>query len=430
MDLTSLIQFLCKLLLLILLLTPSVRSQNVWKKVIDWRPCERITLTRSGKLVVATNGLPLIVSTDKGNNWRVLFNRTENIWFYDEDYEGNMFAEAGDNGLFRSSDSGNMWNRVIPGTWYNYTYGLNLLTFLPSGKLLFTTMTDSLGILLSNDHGVTWDRQKKEATPPGSFFILGPEESDTLYGNNLEPRFMSSINEGQTWSAETTPFYDRNHIRTFIGRMTRSKQLTSISPSGVGYIRISPNKEWQYLSRNGVHQYPANSNNYMFDSTGSVYILNAWYSDTSPEIYKYNPFSDTWTTLTYDIYSKITQYMYDLCVTEDGTVFLGADNGLYMLKTQVTEVVGNSNIPKSIDINIFPNPASHELMIHIESSNRCKAKYSIINMLGVAVVRETERTLEEGESTLNVGIGNLPSGTYYFVVHADQKIYRQLFIVL
>lgn len=82
----------------------------------------------------------------------------------------------------------------------------------------------------------------------------------------------------------------------------------------------------------------------------------------------------------------------------------------------------STDIIHNTTVQIYPNPASHQLNILIPHTIRSTMRYSLFNMSGL-LLRNQEHTLTEP-----IDITNLPAGIYTIYCSWDQNIAKQIFI--
>lgn len=163
-------------------------------------------------------GVGVLKSTDGGNTWSAINNGLTSL------YIGSLrmhpsnsrifFAATGNNacsgglegnqqgGLFRTTDAGATWNRVITRDI------MTTVNFAPSNP--DTVYAGSAGASYrSTDGGLTWNRYNKAGTPEWGpegvragvpiDVVVDPDDSNKLYANNYGGGVFRSTDGAQTW---------------------------------------------------------------------------------------------------------------------------------------------------------------------------------------------------------------------------------------
>ena len=146
----------------------------------------------TGYLDIQTSLSAVYLSTDNGDTWVQKFSFSSPILSIDVNpINGyviiNGMGRAG--GLFRSTDRGETWLRVID------TYGKALLV-TPSGEIYFGT---SGSIFYSNDNGDTWIEKSNGLSSDKTVASLALGADGTLYEGTSSGGVYRSTDGGDTW---------------------------------------------------------------------------------------------------------------------------------------------------------------------------------------------------------------------------------------
>mgnify|MGYP000132222500 CR=1 FL=1 len=74
----------------------------------------------------------------------------------------------------------------------------------------------------------------------------------------------------------------------------------------------------------------------------------------------------------------------------------------------------------SISVNLYPNPANHNIQLDCEISENSQAQMQIYDNVGQLVKNMTNIELNEGIQTLNVDVSDLPSGMYFCALQSNE----------
>ncbi len=268
--------------------------------------------------------------------------------------------------------------------------------------------------------------------------------------NNTGPNFVwdySNLNvtENKVYSffvaPETTPYEFFFNSATLVGTATDyysyyyadTNEYSRLGNGSSSYVMVSADPLKMY-------EFPFNYGDQMTDSMFATYTL-------SSKIHQYSGFNsliaDGWGTLKLpkNTYSNVLrlkriQYFKDTASGENTETFNtmyswynGINNfpllhaGFYKRYTfgnptptisnyiYVSELTVINSIPSSINattVNIYPNPAHHELNIELNTKQRVNIVITLIDLLGNNV-----RTINTHGKVLNtIDISNLPKGIY------------------
>jgi photosystem II stability/assembly factor-like uncharacterized protein len=153
-----------------------------------------VAINRSGHIFAGTYTAGAYRSTDDGDTWVQL----NSPWLGNEtrdlaiDSSGYIFAGTGDLGFYRSTDSGDTWAEVNNGL-DALTEGANLLDVTPSGVLFAATQD---GVFRSYDHGNMWERTLPRFTYEVNFLF----DSVVFAGTGDQRGIFRSTDFGDNWT--------------------------------------------------------------------------------------------------------------------------------------------------------------------------------------------------------------------------------------
>jgi hypothetical protein len=126
------------------------------------------------------------------------------------------------------------------------------------------------------------------------------------------------------------------------------------------------------------------------------------------------PSASQWTSVTVPMYAYANNASVLVRFHAIGGTSANQGNALYLdninLFDQPTTGLNTKVAINSFDV--YPNPASNEVNVSIESSNSADVSVKVINNLGQIMISKNQ-ALNAGANTINIDTKSLPSGIYY-----------------
>ena len=196
--------------------------------------------TKGGDLFAGTDD-GLFRSTDNGESW----NRTSAVGHDDlyEIYEnslGNLYAIDYGNGLWRSSDSGENWIRVSNSFANQFVFGFAI----DSNDNLFAG-TRAGQIYKSTDHGQNWMLSRNGLNSNNTVMTISASPDSILYAGTIEDGVFRSTNNGQYWEGINNGIDDTN-IR-YLNARKENELFASIFYGGL-YFSSDSGNSWVDIS--------------------------------------------------------------------------------------------------------------------------------------------------------------------------------------
>jgi hypothetical protein len=114
-------------------------------------------------------------------------------------------------------------------------------------------------------------------------------------------------------------------------------------------------------------------------------------------------------------------------VNGSNSSYFSGTNKTYILTPQIT--IGTKEIAENtIDLTCYPNPASNELNLRLNSNEAEKLTIEVLNITGERVQWETKFS-SKGIQTWSLNTSNLPNGIYMLRVVSSTKQYTQSFTI-
>jgi len=81
------------------------------------------------------------------------------------------------------------------------------------------------------------------------------------------------------------------------------------------------------------------------------------------------------------------------------------------------------------DFNIFPNPASYEVILNFNLENDVELSIELVNLLGESVAKVPTKRYARGEYAQKLDISNLTNGIYFATIKSSNQVLSKKFIV-
>jgi photosystem II stability/assembly factor-like uncharacterized protein len=222
----------------------------------------------------------LIVSSDNGETWDSIANFPGKQLFSLNFFDIESGLIAGNDGVFRTTDSGNTWDTVVTMDQLGYKFGEIKQMSFPSpqtGYAIGSGYLESMFILedfllKTTDAGLTWDVVNILDHEPTALYFLDETTGfvgtyDGLYG------FISKTTDGGlTWDEkhnnEYIPVTDIHFISDNTGFVTGGYEISMPGPTAFGISKTTDGGEnWYGFDTIGL---PLKSIYFLNDTTGFV----------------------------------------------------------------------------------------------------------------------------------------------------------------
>ncbi len=426
----------------------STNNGTSWKAVNSGLVGGVFAFAVSGpNLFAGTNGDGVYLSGNNGTSWKTVNNGLTNLGINALAVSGsNLFAgtSAGSfdtNGVFLSKDNGASWS--VASTGYPTFEGVN--AFAVSGTNIFAAASDTSGVYHSTDNGTRWTAINNGL--PDTIASALAVSGTNLFAATEGDGIFRSTNNGTSWSAINNGLTDLNiYSLAVIG-----PYLVTGTDSGVWRLPISEllipshdteaaplQKDTSLVLSGDSASARGHRIDFVNRSSNTLTIIGAGLTvaDNRFSISKFLPGVPD-TVLPNDTFSMIVNFFGD----DSGTVYPDT----IMLTIDPDEEIssyyvylkGNSfsAAPSGVsqispgafpNLQIYPNPFSQSTQITFTSQAAGYTEVSIVNLLGVEVVRLFSGELGAGEHSFlwgkPTGLPGLPDGTYECLVRMNGQV--------
>jgi photosystem II stability/assembly factor-like uncharacterized protein len=393
-------------------------SQNFWEKTPLPNPSDHFTtytsLVIDSSNYIYSEGLsimgspPFVRSEDNGNSWSILI---PNGLLDDSymgsllvDYNGYLLAANSKSGVIISTDHGNNWNS------YNNDLTIetpNCMAIDNKGVLYVGTLDSGIYRSINKSNWV------KVFNPPS----FGPRNlvinsSGHIFAGTWNGVFRST-DSGDNWMS-----INNGLLNLDIQSLIIAQNGDIIVGDGSGYVSLSTDNgnTWTEIGATGtqIMSLAVNSLGYFFVGTyaGGVYFSsdngNSWQQKNS----------------------GLFPYAYALAINSNGIIFLGGADGIY----RGNSIMGIND--KGLSVNSFylqqnyPNPFNPSTTIKYSLANRQFVSLKVFNILGHEIVNLVNEEKAAGQYNVSFNAVNLPSGIYFYTIHAGNFTETKKLILL
>jgi hypothetical protein len=309
---------------------------------------------------------------DQGNNdWQLVFDNPNNI--ISIAYSNDYFLAGTWKGIYKSSDDGENWNKVLE---LGVADVINDFIELSNGRLLAAhTGYDGGGTLYySDDKGDTWNIAGLERTFLQQFAI---DSQNNIYvvsygGYDGMGRVFRSDDFGMNWEE----IYARKKITSII-----------ITPEDDIYI----------------------------GATGS----NMWYSGG---VFMSHNYGQTWEVISEgtsgnveELYLGANGYLYAICSELDGY-----EQGIYRTIEPVSSSINKKN-NQNEKLSVYPNPFSQTTNIEFTTQDYNEnIELTVIDISGKQILKKSMQNLASGNHSIEIQMENSLPGIYFCKIHGTK----------
>lgn len=423
-----------------------------------------IAVDRENHLLVGTSGEGIMRSSDAGITWYFSNQnlKSTKIFSFTEMRDGTLFAGA-EGCMFRSFDNGKNWEsitKVIKGTYLIRS----LVTDIHENVY---ASIDIDGVYKSSDGGNTWSKVL-DAKLVASVFTMATNSRGDIYAGTYGKEIMRSTNGGMSWAKTNAGllirdinsiYIDKNDyiyagglVVSDIYRTTNNgNSWLKLHAGTVGQIitDIAVNSKGQIFASNGIDFYRSTDDGFSWDSirtfnAGSIKICSndIVLAGARTGVYRSTDDGISWKNLsTETLYPPVNS----LFVNSKGYVFFGTvGNGVYRSVNSLT--LENSyhriNPMGSVLHQNYPNPfgastpsVSSSTTISFSLPRPTHVTLKIFNSLGVEIQtlinnEEYDIGVHSVEFAQHASNFEFHSGVYFYKLSTPDFVETKKMVVL
>ncbi|HMQ79773.1 MAG TPA: T9SS type A sorting domain-containing protein [Ignavibacteria bacterium] len=317
----------------------------------------------------------LYKTTNAGANWSSILTTGSNNGHFTglafTKINGNLFALAIAEKVYRSSNSGNNWVELSAGVT-GVSNAQNSLMIVDNDFYGFGLNNGAARIRLTTNNSTSWTTQQISVS--GNYTSAIAFHSNKLYGvaatSTSLPMISRTTDGGQTWSSVN------------IGSgVTGTCYLVWVPATPVVYI-LGENGGIKRSTDNGI----------------------SWVTTPTPGV----------TNLTHFDFHQQGMVVYGYAVSSNGNVIKLADT-LNIL----TGINSNSNIPGNFSLEQnYPNPFNPSTLIKYSVAENVSVRLSVYDVLGREVAVPVNEFKTAGSYEVSFNGDNLGTGVYYYRIDA------------
>lgn len=210
----------------------------------------QILVTPTG-VIYAAAGRDLRKSMDLGKTWSystIMPDKANNhvtalAWHP----SGDLYAATSNNGIYRSRNDGNQWQKVATGTADS---SFTTVVIDKRGTIFSVCCPTELYIrgtsllFISTDDGITWQCKTINRDAPGIYQLVPMDEANMIAASDVEGNIYFSANQGDSWESERIPSVRQVFSMTYD---EVSHQLIIMTDAGL-YRRVNSSPSiWEKL---------------------------------------------------------------------------------------------------------------------------------------------------------------------------------------
>ncbi len=397
----------------------------------------------------------LFRTVDAGETYQPVIEGIDNTFIYDivsDPYDSSILYCAERYGLWRSDNSGVDWNRIHHG--YE-TSDIDTDPQIP-GRLY---AVDGGSILVSNDHGDTWE----DLVSPVTLSLQAIELDHTTGTIHITNggSYLWTDDDGETWNRTDmpgspvytiacNPYNSSVYIGTSEGLLiAEPPELDAYLLNYYGEVRdivfLSDN-EMIFTANNGVlYSQDGGSSALPVRGFEEYEIERALCLDhisendettlfigTSQGVFSTVLHSNTWHPVEGPYNPRATALHYH---PQDGTLFIGTrGSGIWhrSLLSSADDVFSDPSLPPSFALSVYPNPCNSTTVVQLEIGRVDSYTLNVYNILGQLVFRDRLGRLTQGIYSQHYPslYRNLSSGVFFMQLESSTNTVQQKVTIL
>lgn len=335
----------------------------------------------------------LLVTTDAGNTWG-------NSLVYQIDRHDIDFAPSGN--YWVVGDSGRVIYLGWPTSGYIYQGSISnsdLLCGFPVNDSVFFTAGGNGVLYRTLDYGFHWDTLNSGTLENINdiYFTTAADGWIAADGGYI----AHTADSGNTWTFANQPFWGFQNFNSLSYQGSTGLNPYAVGSSGSGMYSTDGGTSWFQFSTNT--SVAVNCISFGTTNSGIMCGNNGFVSRSVNA-------GGNWTT---DVVPRVVNY-HDVAFGSDSVAYICGDSGVVLKST--VDVSGISENSNASNLNAFPNPASEQLYIELNSEVPATYTMRIFDITGTEVLSQ-QNIVVSGQRIIEVdNFSELANGVYFITV--------------
>ena len=371
-----------------------------------------LAFDQAGRLFAGTSDSYIFLSTDEGSTWTQVKTGMKDtiVMALAAGSGGYLYAgTSGTDGMYRSTDAGAHWAKVIVDTTSNRSR-VGAFCIDANGQLLAAS-GGALGI--STDNGAHWDLINigggGGGFGRGGISSIASNSSGLLFGGTGSGIFRST-DHGQSWENKSNGLQDSSVLSVCVDQ----NDYVFVGTNGGGvYGSQDYGQSWSRIDSGFINAY---IHTIAVNSVGDVYV-----GTEGGGVYRSRDEGDTWEALSTGLTNfNIQSFAFDSL----GTGFVATlGSGVSRSAHSTTPVKASPvELPREarLDQN-YPNPFNPSTVIRYQLPDRRTVSLKVYSLLGTELATLVDGIQDAGDKSIVWNASGMPSGIYFCKLIAGDR---------
>lgn len=332
-------------------------------------------------------------TTDGGQSWTM---NASSI-----NHRFNDVVKSGSDNVWVTGDSGLVFRFDLLNNFYIYQNitGLSLLCGSSPDSLTFYCAGENGALFRTLDAGYHWDTLNSGTVENINdiYFTTRAQGWIVADGGYL----AMTTDSGNTWTFANQPYWGFRDLNSLSYQGSTGLNPYVVGTSGSGMYSTDGGTSWYQFATNTGEV--LNSVQFGTTNSGIICGANGFVSRSSNG-------GGNWNT---DVVPRTVDY-YDVSFGSDSVAYICGDSGVVLKST--VDVSGISENNYTSNLNAFPNPASEQLYLELNSEAPATFTIRILDITGKEV-QSSQNTVAGGRQIVQVkNFSELANGVYFITV--------------
>ena len=377
---------------------------------------EALAVKSNGDIFAATGLNGIFRTSNNGESWiRVIHDLEVSLIGFASiaiNQDGHIFAGNINGGIFRSINNGENWVKLNGPS----IYGVYAIAFDSAGEVFVGT--NGGGIYRSTDNGDTWENKNTGLTLKyNGIYSFGVNRKDHVFAATYNGVYRST-DHGEHWDNVNNGLPD-DFVKSLV--IDLNDNIFVVEPSYGVYRSIDNGTTWEVIGEGTIKK---NVQSLAVNKDGDIFV------GTLKNVFMSTDAGENWDQI--DI-SLTGNEIRSIVVDANGYVYAGTHlNGVFKSISQTTSVKnGKANIPGDFSLSQnYPNPFNPSTSITYSLPRSSHVVLKVYNILGKEVITLVNEEKPAGNYKVVFNGSNLTSGVYFYKVQAGSFVSTKKFVLL